>query len=261
MLTTINYKTIKFIVPLYRATSRGPLNLIMKRFVTYILLPLLLLAVTSARVPNRKAEPVDLAFIKSQVLDPTSPYYYPSLVQRFEQNETIMTTMDYRMLYLGTMFQEDYNPYRRSVYTDKVEPLTFKTRHTRAELDTMIKYTRLALDDTPFDLSQMNFLIYALREKGKVNLANIWQYRMNRLLESIVSTGVPTDTASAWYVIYPRDEAAIINLSSKKVQSLKPSFVEPYYDHIEVVDDQGRHQDFYFNIKTVLEEYNRKHPQ
>lgn len=233
----------------------------MKRLITYLTLTLILLAASSGRAPVEKLDPVDLDFVKAQILDPSSPYFYPSLMQRFEQNETIMTALDYRMLYLGTMFQEDYNPYRRSIYTDMVEPLTFKTRHTRAELDTMIKYTSLALADTPFDLSQMNFLIYALREKGKVNLANIWQYRMNRLLESIVSSGVPTDTANAWFVIYPRDEAAIINFSSKKVQSIKPTFVEPYYDHIEIVDDQDHHQDFYFNIKTVLEEFNRKYPQ
>ena len=233
----------------------------MKNPLPYIALILLSLVAMAGMVPVKKIDPVDLAYVKEQVLDPSSPYYYPTLMQRFEKNETIMTTMDYRMLYLGTMFQEDYNPYRSSEFTDKVEPLTFKEHHTRAELDTMIKYTRLALDDTPFDLSQMNFLIYALREKGKVNLANIWQYRMNRLLESIVATGVPGDTANAWYVIYPRDEAAIINLSSKKVQSLKPSFVEPYFDRIEVTDDQGKQQEFYFNIKTVLEEFNRKHPE
>ncbi|MCM1449177.1 MAG: DUF4919 domain-containing protein [Clostridiales bacterium] len=211
--------------------------------------------------PGNDFQPVDLESIRNAVSDLNSPYYYPRLIKQYEQNETVMTKEDYRYLYLGTMFQEDYNPYRRSIHADKVHPLTFKEKHSRAELDTMIKYTTLALDDTPFDLSQMNFLIYALREKGKVNIANIWQYRMNRLLEAIVSTGTGVDTTAAWYVIYPRDEATIINLSSKKVQSLKPSFVEPYYDCLEIVDNQGRDQRYYFNIKTVLEEFNRKNPE
>lgn len=210
---------------------------------------------------NNESYIIDLQSLRMAVEDPNSPYFYPKLIRQFEQNETVMTKDDYRYLYLGTMFQEDYNPYRRSIYAEKVHPLTFKEKHTRAELDTMIKYTTLALDDTPFDLSQMNFLIYALREKGKVNIANIWQYRMNRLLEAIISTGSGMDTTSAWYVIYPRDEATIINLSSKKVQSLKPSFVEPYYDCLEIVDNQGRDQRYFFNIKTVLEEFNRKNPE
>lgn len=234
----------------------------MKHLIHLIAILVVAMVATAARVPvKRTPEAVDLVELKASVTDPASQFYFPRLMQRFEQNETVMTTADYRYLYLGTMFQEDYNPYRRSVYAEKVLPLTYKEKHSRAELDTMIKYTRLALDDTPFDLNQMNFLIYALREKGKVNIANIWQYRMNRLLEAIVSTGTGADTTSAWYVIYPRDEATIINLSSKKVQSLKPTFVEPYYDCIEVTDAQGKQQQYYFNIKTVLEEFNRKHPE
>lgn len=234
----------------------------MKNLIRLIAILAVTMVVTAARVPaKRTSEAVDLDELRASVTDPSSPYYFPKLMQRFEQNETVMTSTDYRYLYLGTMFQEDYNPYRRSVFAEKVLPLTYKEKHTRAELDTMIKYTRLALDDTPFDLNQMNFLIYALREKGKVNIANIWQYRMNRLLEAIVSTGTGADTTSAWYVIYPRDEATIINLGSKKVQSIKPNFVEPYYDCIEVTDDQGRSQQYYFNIKTVLEEFNRKYPE
>lgn len=230
---------------------------------SYIILTLLIAIVaTAARAPMKKtSDPVDLEEIRASVNDPNSPYYYRELLKRFERNETIMTAADYRYLYLGTMFQEDYNPYRRSTYADKVSPLTYKERHTRAELDTMIKYCKLALDDTPFDLNLMNFYIYALREKGKVNIANIWQYRMNRLLEAIVSTGTGADTTSAWYVIYPRDEATIVNLGSKKVNAINPSFVEPYYDCIDITDNKGNQQQYYFNIKTVLEEYNRKFPE
>lgn len=236
----------------------------MKHIFHIIICLVIAVIATAARVPSKRSSQsaaVDLAEIKASVTDPASPYYFPRLMKRFQENETIMTTDDYRYLYLGTMFQEDYNPYRRSIYAERVNPLTFKEKHSRAELDSMISYTTLALDDTPFDINQMNFLIYALREKGKVNIANIWQYRLNRLLEAIVSTGTGADTAGAWYVIYPRDEATIINLSSKKVQSLKPSFVEPYYDCIEVTDGQGRQQQYYFNIKTVLEEFNRKNPE
>lgn len=234
----------------------------MKHFTHIFIILLIAIIATAARVPSKRpTETVDIELIRQNSTDPASPFYFPLLMQRFERNETIMTTDDYRNLYLGAMFQEDYNPYRRSVHAEKVLPLTFKHKHSRAELDTMIKYTQLALDDTPFDLSQMNFLIYALREKGKVNMANIWQYRMNRLLEAILTTGTGADTTSAWYIIYPRDEATIINLSSKKVQSLKPSFVEPYYDCIDVTDTQGKQQQYYFNIRTVLEEFNRKNPE
>jgi len=143
------------------------------------------------KAPEKKAAPEtpDLDRIKAEVLDPKSPYYYPKLMERYEKNETVMNLNDYRHLYYGYLFQEDFNPYRHSEVSNKNESLYYKEGHTRAELDSIITYAKEALADNPFNLSQMNFLIYALRARLKVNLASIWQYRLNHLLQAIVSTG------------------------------------------------------------------------
>ncbi|MDE6308795.1 MAG: DUF4919 domain-containing protein, partial [Muribaculaceae bacterium] len=125
--------------------------------------------------------------IKNEVNDSTSKYYYPRLMEQYEKNETIMTLNDFRYLYLGQMFQEDFNPYRESTHTKHIEGLYYQDKHNRAELDTIIKYAELSLKDNPFDLRQLNFLTYAYRKRGKVNMANIWQFRMNHLLEAILS--------------------------------------------------------------------------
>lgn len=219
----------------------------------------LLILLTSAR---RRTEErgIDLEDISSTVNDPRSPYHWPRLMEAFEAYDTTMTPEQYRYLYYGTIFQEDFNPYRHSIYADLINPLTHKSEHTRAELDTLVKYTQLALLDTPFDLNQINFLIYALRAKGKVNLADIWQYRLNNLLKAIVSTGTGADTTSAWYIIYPRDEATLVNMG-KDVTRLQPSFVEPYFDCLEVTDKQGSTRSFYFNILPLLEQYYLKNPE
>ncbi|MDE5607809.1 MAG: DUF4919 domain-containing protein [Muribaculaceae bacterium] len=235
----------------------------MKKFTLYMLTALTAMVImTSAKAPKRGSMPkgIDLEKVRAEVNDPRSEFFYDSLMAAFERVDTTMTLEDYRYLYFGTMFQEDYNPYRRNAYADIINPLTHKASHTRAERDTLMKYTQLALLDTPFDLAQINFLIYALRSKQKYNEADIWQYRLNHLLQAIVSTGTGADTTSAWYVIYPRDEATIVNIG-KNVQSLRPTFIEPYYDCIEVTDEHGKTQDFYFNICPVLDEYYLKYPE
>ena len=235
----------------------------MKRSPIYILIATLavFILMTSA-APSRQSIPreIELDRIKSEVNDPKSPFFYDKLMDAFEEYDTTMTLDEYRHLYFGTMFREDYNPYRRNAYADIHSPLTHKSTHTRAELDTLAKYTQLALLDTPFDLNQINFLIYALRAKGKHNMANIWQYRLNNILKAIVSTGTGADTTAAWYILYPRDEATLVNMG-KNVAALRPSFVEPYFDCLEVTDRQGKTQNFYFNIRPVLEEYNLKYPE
>lgn len=205
----------------------------------------------------------DLEQIKEDVTDPSSPYYYPKLMNRYEQNETVMNLEDYRHLYYGYLFQEDFNPYRHNDISTKNEGLYFQNKHTRAELDSIISYAELALADNPFDLQQMNFLIYALRTRGKVNRANIWQYRLNHLLQAIISSGTGADEEHAFYVINPRHEYDIVNFQNAKVKG--QHYEEPYYDVMEVERKNAKGKvenvSYYFNIKNMLEEYFRKFPE
>ena len=92
----------------------------------------------------------------------------------------------------------------------------------------------------------MSFLIYAYREKKKNNLANIWQYKLNHLLEAIVSTGTGLDEENAWVIINPQHEYN------------RP----PHYDYITVKQtDKKDPKGFYFNVLYILQEYYRKFPE
>lgn len=235
----------------------------MRTIFTYITIffALLSFSVTAAQ-NNKKAktEKPDMDKICLEVNNPASKYYYPKLMAEYERNDTAMQLEDYRHLYYGYVFQEDYDPYRKSEFSKVVEDLYYIDKHTRAECDTIIKYAELSLKDNPFDLQQINFLIYALREKKKINLANIWQYKLNHLLEAIVSTGTGLDQDNAWYVIIPKNEYNIINF--KGYIALSQEFVAPFYDHIFIEKKTDKDPDgFYFNIEYILKEYNRKNPE
>ena len=117
------------------------------------LIPILLAAL--ALMAFREPVKPDLQMIRSEVTNPDSKYYYPKLMAEYERNETIQTWEDYRHLYLGALFQEDFNPYRRSAYAGLIEELYYKSRHSRSECDSIIKYAELSLQD----LRQINFMI------------------------------------------------------------------------------------------------------
>lgn len=222
------------------------------------LIPLFLIfiAVCAFKGPEKP----DMEQIRREVTDPKSPYYYPSLMARYEQNETIMGLDDYRRLYLGAIFEEDFDPYRTSPYANIVEELYFKSQHSKSECDRIIEYAQLSLQDNPFDLQQIDYLIYALREKKKNNLANIWQYRLNHLLEAIVSTGTGLDTAGAWYVISPLHEYFLLNRMGRTAVDF--NFVAPSFDHITVAPKgQKDSTEYYFNSAHFLNEYRLKHPE
>ena len=192
--------------------------------VSIILSTVIWLCADAQGASKLKREKPDLEKIRLETLDSKSPYYYPRLMQEFQRNDTLMKIDKYRHLYLGYMFQEDYNPYRSSQRDIQYDVVNSKRKLTRQECDSIIAYAEKALADNPFNLGEMVMLINALREKGKTNLANIWQYKLNYLLMAIVS-------------------------------------YDPCYEYITVKDSKGKDKGgFYFNIGPLLKEYYRKHP-
>ena len=209
----------------------------------------------------------DLEAIKKATSDPNSKFYFPTLMEKYNLNDTVMTNDEYRHLYLGYMFQEDYDPYRTSPYSEVTEPLRAKATHTKEEIDTIRKYAGLALLDNPFDLRQMSFLIHVLKEAKKPMSATIWEYRLEHLLGAIKSTGSGENTDNAWYVIYPVHEYDMVRLLG--YEAVDADFIEPGYDYLTVrpasdvkTSSRGKKAEgFYFNVQIPQSQYEMKHPE
>lgn len=214
-----------------------------------------------------KVEKPDLAKIEKETLDPASKFYFPKLMAKYNRNDTTMTAEEYRNLYLGYMFQEDYDPYRQSQYSGVTDELRMKTSHTKEEIDTIRKYAELSLLDNPFDLRQMSFLVHVLKEKRKDMTAKIWEYRLEHLLAAIKSTGTGEDTENAWYVIYPMHEYDLIQLLGYTATDV--DYIEPGYDYLTVEaspETAARLRNrvakgFYFNVMNIQKQWELKHPE
>lgn len=204
----------------------------------------------------------DLESIKAASIDPHSKYYYPKLLAEFMRNDTVMNNEDFQYFYYGTLFQEDYDPYRKAYDEEKlkeIEPLYYKSTHTRAERDVMQKYATAAIQDNPIDLQQLKNLIFVYEQNKKVNLAKIWKNKLNHLLLTIASSGTGLDAENAWIVVYPRHEFDFLNISGIKVENTQ--FQEPYYEAVSVQKKKEDSPDtYYFNLQPILEQYYQKHP-
>lgn len=211
-------------------------------------------------------EKPDMQEIKQKTLDPKSPFYFPKLMAKYNRNDTVMTNEEYRYFYLGYMFQEDYDPYRTSPYSGVTDELRLKSKHTKEEMDTIHKYALLSLRDNPFDLRQMSFLVYVLKEMRKNMSAAIWEYRLEHLIGAIKSTGTGEDLENAWFVIYPTHEYDLIRLLGYEATDVE--FIEPAFDYLTVKPDEETQrrlrdkvaQGFYFNLEIPISQYSMKHP-
>lgn len=244
-----------------------------------VILPLILLLVAGGLMSGQsratkgsdnkrkiKVEKPDLEKIEDETLNPSSPYYFPRLLAKYNRNDTIMSPEEYRYFYLGYMFQEDYDPYRVSPYSTKTDDLRLKSTHTKEEIDTIRKYAELSLADNPFDLRQMSFLVHVLKEKNKGMSAKIWEYRLEHLLGAIKSTGTGEDMENAWFVIYPAHEYDMVSLLG--YDAIDVEYPAEGYDRLIVQPDptaarkaRDNKRGFYFNVGMPSEQYVLKHPE
>ena len=227
-------------------------------------------AVTPAKSTSKRrvtVERPDLEEIRKATLDPDNKMYFPNLMKKFNRNDTTMTSDEFRYLYLGYMFQEDYDPYRESPYSAITDSYRDKTTHTKEEIDTIRKYAELALRDNPFDLRQMSFLVHVLKERHKDMSAKIWEYRLEHLLGAIKSTGTGEDPENAWFVIYPAHEYDMVQLLG--YHAVDAEFIEPGFDYLVVEPEEETarrlrdkvQKGFYFDVRQIHEQYNLKHPE
>ncbi len=209
----------------------------------------------------------DLEAIRVATMDPSNPMYFPKLMKKFNRNDTTMTADEFRHLYLGYMFQEDYDPYRESPYSSVTDVYRNKTSHTKEEIDTIRKYAELTLLDNPFDLRQMSFLVHVLKERRKDMSAKIWEYRLEHLLGAIKSTGTGENEENAWFVIYPAHEYDMVQLMG--YHAVDADFIEPGFDYLMVEPEEEtarRLRDkvqpgFYFDVRQIHQQYEMKHPE
>lgn len=206
----------------------------------------------------------DMALIKKETTNPASRYYYPTLLRNFLSNDTVMTPEDYKYFYYGTMYQEDYNPYRTNPFARELEqttPLYFKKEHlTRAERQAIESLAKKSLENNPLDLSQLMYRVYVYEQNKKFNLAKIWKHKLDHLLLTIAGSGTGDSPETAWVVVYPSHEFEFFNLAGTSVEAQE--FQAPYYEKVTVrKKGDDKTTDHYFNLHYLLEQYYLKHPE
>ena len=194
---------------------------------------------------------VDFNHVKEVISNPNNIYYYPKLMRSFLSDDTTMTIEAYRNLYYGYTFQEDYNPFRESVYSNVVEQLYYKQPHSRAECDSIEKYARMSLDDNIFDMNQMKYFIFSLKEKKKYNRAALRQFRLDRLIATIMSSGKGTKE-EPWVVIAPEHEYNIVNFLGYVATDHEELGKGIEYITVEPVAGKNT-KGFYFDVSRMME--------
>ena len=193
----------------------------------------------------------DYKEIKNNIENKSSEYYYPKLLERFTQNDTLLSREAYRHLYYGYVFNPKYSSYFRSPDEEKLSKYYRSNTIDPKDYDEIIKLSEHTLSLFPFDLRMINFLSYIYHLKGEKATSKLWSDKYNNIIETIMSTGDGKTCETGFHVISVSHEYALINTFQLEVAS--QSLIKNC-DYLAFEKGKYKIDGIYFSIGKILED-------
>ena len=146
---------------------------------------LVLPAVALAKVPDEDD-------ILERTMNTASPYYYTSLLLRYNTGDATLTDEDYHYLYYGYAYQEAYKPLEVNPYMDQVLLLAASLdvdAPDRETLEELLLVGKDALKKDPFSPKLLNLMAFAYGALGDETQEQAYADRMNGVMRAILASG------------------------------------------------------------------------
>lgn len=157
--------------------------------------------------------------ILKAIINSESPYYYPSLMMRYEVGDTTLTLDDYHYLYYGYAYQDSYKPLESIPAEDKLLMLLEAGEPTEGGAYELIDYAKEVMKYDPFSPKNINFLTYAYMTVGDEENARINADRFGKILTTIESSGTGLRENSPWHVLWFSHATDVIGSRDLKIGS------------------------------------------
>jgi hypothetical protein len=192
--------------------------------------------------------PVDFKTVRSAVTSKKSVFYYPVLFERYRNNDTTLSHEEFRYLYYGYTFQDEYRPYAVHDADSLVTDLMGKDNPTTEDFSVILGHCREILQLHPFSIRILLTSAIACSRMGNTIEATLYYFKYRSILSAILSSGDGATEQSAWSVILISDEVELIRslefVPSGKQKMIAKSLCEFIY---VMANDYGV-EGFYFDI-------------
>lgn len=213
----------------------------------------------SAFVANAQSFPFnapDYKSIKKSIENPSSEFYYPNLMERYQTGDSSLTREERSYLYYGYVFHPDYMPLDTSSYNNRLMETLSKESFTSVDYEKLIGDADALLKEDPFNLRALNIklMVYAQQD----NVAEYKKAFAQRkvVLDAIVSSGDGLSKKTPYYVINVSHEYDF--LSSIGYQVVGKGKITGHYHYVKLGENKYGIKGLYFDITPVLE-YMNKH--
>lgn len=199
--------------------------------------------------------PPDFKLIEKNITEASSPYYYPELMKRFKSGDSSLTTEDYRHLYYGFSFQDNYQPYGKSDHQKEVSELMNKETLQGNDIDKIIDLEKKILTEYPFNLRNIYTLETMYGKKGDKEAEAAASKQLVGIAKAIISTGDGKTDTSAMFVIsveHEYDMIGLLGFNFAGSQSLVFS-KQGETDKLALEKNDNGIKELYFNVGRLFE--------
>jgi len=193
----------------------------------------------------------DYSGIEKIITNIDSEFYYPTLFKRYLDSDTALTVREYRVLYYGYLFNESYTPSVSYKYIDSLNSVLNKIELDSSDYKEIIRYEKLILKKSPFNLNDLNLLAYAYLQTGDTVSYKQSINKYHLLFETILSTGDGTTEEKAYHVISISHEYDILEGLGLKFGT-RQSLTENDCDYLEVMENKNNIKGIYFDVNMIL---------
>lgn len=194
--------------------------------------------------------------ILDRTLDSSSPYYYPSLMMRYNNLDTL-SEEDYHYLYYGYTYQESYKPLATNNAVDMLYESLIgldPDAVTDEEMRQVISICNEAMKADPFNPTVLNMMVFAYGALGDKQKEEAYFRHLNGILETIKASGDGRSEKYPMHIImfsHAVDVVASMDLTGKRAEivSREVEYI-PLIQPVKAPDGK-KIRGFYFDYSRI----------
>lgn len=197
----------------------------------------------------------DYMEIERLTKDKGSAFYYNKLYDRYIEGDTTLTVRDYRMLYYGYFFQNNYSPFSYASESDSIKLLLGTSEKlTKENWAEIIRLGTANIAKNPFDLKGLNIVWMGHKETGNHSKAAIYFDRLKKLIQIILSSGDGLSEATAFHVLNVSHEYDILNILGYEFGGSQ-KLTDGNCDFLSLKTNDDQIEGLYFDVNQIFKGY------
>lgn len=170
--------------------------------------------IAGSAIAQNNFRPINRDSVKLAVTDAAKDTYYPKLLDRFNHFDTTLTLDDYRLLYYGFVFQDEYH----ALFNDKEGVISELAG--RKKYDKALEECNSVLEKMPVGLKANFYKGLLLNQIAESDSAKGYAIRYKMLLDAVLSSGDGLTCETGFRAISVSDEYNILRTYLSKSNPL-----------------------------------------